>query len=166
MKPEDLIDAIGRADDNLIEETEKCRENPLKEPIGWKRKLIRWILAACVLAGIVILIVRPWKDDTNLSGGNGCVYLDYYGPVFPLSAAEENKNILVSRRINYDFSCYERKTSVFSEQSEPFASVTDSYLLKNSSVEEQTVTLRYPINAALLRKAPALPQRRRKRKKG
>ena len=155
MKPEDMNDAIGRTDETSAEEAALYREQMLEEPVGWKRKTIRWILAACAFAAILLLFLWPEKDALFLSAEKGCTYRDYYGPVFPLSMAEKNENILASRQIDYDFSYYEKKNNIFSsDQPLPFASVTDSYRLKNSAAEAQTVTLCYPFNTALIEKAP------------
>ena len=119
MRPEDLIDAIGQVDEDLIEDTEKNKKSG-----GWKRKTVLCILAACVLGVALFLFFWPWDDKVSLSGETGGTYRDYYGPVFPLSMAEENENILASRQIDYDFSYYAEKSSIFSsEQPLPFASV-------------------------------------------
>ena len=139
-----------------------------------KRKVKSWVtwstVAACLCVafwgvyGAARMGIIGRMGNTS-GGGEGITYMSYAGPVFPLSAQNGGDALRVERNVNYDFSPYESitKSSEANGEVRTFESyasqsiVTDSYVLTNSSQEEQTVTLIYPFAVSLSDDLEVLP---------
>ena len=80
------------------------------------------------------------KDDTGLVFGmsTDLEWTDFNaGPTMPLTFATQNQYIRADRELTYDFSTVVR-------ESVGYVPVKDTYLLNNTSKQEQTVTIYYP----------------------
>lgn len=81
-------------------------------------------------------------------------FMNYAGPVLPLTLEEENSSVTAQRNLTFDFSGYgteaERWTDDITgetyewENGKEDMTVTDQYVLTNTSDTGQTVTLLYP----------------------
>ncbi len=61
MKPDELMEAIGRVPDDLLEQTGAARETDRPPRRLWRRGLAA-VACLCVLAGAVGLYTRPWES--------------------------------------------------------------------------------------------------------
>ena len=161
MKREELIDAIGLVEEDLIESARKQREaaeaaRPLR-----KRKIIYSVLGACAVLAVTLLVGLPlFFHGTGRFPANktkGSLYVSYTSPVFPLTADKTCPDVAVSRSLQYDFSSYlqYRLASQGGLLGLPYTQVQDEYLLQNRSSEEQAMKLRYPLALSLQDAAPS-----------
>ena len=154
MKNEKLLRAIGDIDDALVSGAASDAK---------KRRMPRWArwtsaAAAClalVIAGGAFFLIRLGAS----SGGGGdsdLVYMNYVGPVMPLTVRGDSSGITAERDIDFDFSPYISTTESYEtedgeiryyEASRTEVMVTDAYTLTNESAEDRTVTLLYPVIA-------------------
>lgn len=156
MKAERLFRALGLADPALVEEA--MRVSVLRS----SRK--RWIaLAAC----LALVCVLGWGAGSGLLGGygggmsggdsggsaaggggveNGTVFMSYGGPVFPLTSAESPAGLTAEREITWDFAPGAYRDGTPRQWG---AEVTDSYILRNPTDGEITVTALYPFAGTL-----------------
>ena len=177
MNRNDVIDAIGRIDDEMIEQVDSLRRKEQKTSLSanrlkqdeknhqWKRnkQRMKWAALAACFCLIIMAAHRITRSALFLSGdgGNGgkdgMTYMSYAGPVFPLSAADDGTDIFVERNIDFDFSPYETVTETYEfdhetytdEHSDSKSIVTDSYTLSNATGNNQTMTLLYPFSGSL-----------------
>lgn len=139
MKQEDLLDAIGEVKDEYIQEARSGKKMP---------RWAKWTsaIAACLVLALGINIILDGMGGSAGGGGdNDLNYMNYIGPVLPLTIQGENKGISAVRNVNFDFSPYTSSNGRYRRE----AIVTDSYVLTNESETDQTVTLRYPQTGSL-----------------
>lgn len=165
MNRNNVIDAIGRIDDEMIEQVDSLRHmlygspqmnNPKKEdsdnlpkPEEWKRNK-HWMKLAALAACFCLIIVTAYRitksglfysGDGGNGGKDGMTYMSYAGPVFPLSAADGGAGISVERNIDFDFSPYETETETYKYDNEIY---TDEH-----SDSKSIVTDRYTLSNAM-----------------
>ena len=160
MRSEDILDALGSIDDDLIEQVNVLRESKRKRGRRW---ILQTAVAVAACFCLVAVGVKVW-DSFRLGGnpgnfgtangaGDGETYDCYTGPVFPLSTLEECPGLSAERTIDFDFSPYKTKVeNIDGEKWEQYDSksiITDEYQVKNSSPEEKTVTFLYPVAGSL-----------------
>ena len=148
MKSDDLLDAIGEARDEYIEDVRTAK----KRTPGW----VKWssAVAACLVVAIGVGLFFGGMGGNAGSGSDGDLnYMYYVGPVMPLTVQGDPTGITASRNVNYDFSGYESWQESYENSKGEMVSydryssqtlVTDSYMLRNQSDDDQTVTLLYP----------------------
>lgn len=145
MRPIDLLAAIGTADERLLKQSETRSH----------RASITVAVTAACLCLVITALVRPFfgarlgasndltrDPDTQETTSDGSVTYDVCaGPVLPLTLREENESIQASRDVTYNFAgaLYGRS-----------AVITDSYVLTNRSDQDQTVSLRYPMQSSYI----------------
>jgi len=172
MTKEEMFTAIGGIDDRLIQRSEVLTKRRNNTKMIWYGGMMA--SAACLLLTFNVMREDIWSDNSlpiesssgNYGGGNGPDYPDNYipgpvedgdgteiqsygmdttlewvdfnaGPIMPLTFADENENILAERELVYDF-------SAVSQTDKGYVPVKDSYVLKNTSAAEQTITFFYP----------------------
>ena len=152
MKSDELLDAIGEAKDEYVQDVRTGKASQ-----GWKK----WISA--IAASLVLIVGAEWilgnlgGESGGSGSGNDLNYMDYIGPVLPLTIQHENPGITAVRNVNYDFSPYityqdsygEGENITYYDRYDTEAIITDSYVLTNGSGEDQTVTLLYPQTGSL-----------------
>lgn len=97
--------------------------------------------------------------DPGASGGtggveDGTVFMNYAGPVLPLTTAEAPAGLTAEREITWDFA---RETSGYRESRQWGAGVTDAYILRNPTEADITVTALYPFTGCFADLAEELP---------
>ncbi len=173
MTREDLFVAIGGIDDALINRSEKVVKRNKKSKIVWYGGMLAsaacLLLVIFMAQGIILPESKPpvtsEGSSGNHGGGNGPDHPNQYipgpvegdetqeqaygmdttldwtdfnaGPIVPLTFADENNNIIAERELVYDF-------SAVSQADKGYVPVKDSYVLNNTSSDEQTVTFYYP----------------------
>lgn len=156
MKNKRLLHLMEHINQAYIEEAapQKTAARP-----AWKR----WgaiaaaflFLMSTVIGGYYIFQKFMVNDLPDASVGNkeneNIVYMDYNGPVLPLTASQNLENITVERLVQYDFS-----DNIVNGTEK--AKVIDQYVLHNTSDQAQTVSLIYPFGASLSEDADALPK--------
>lgn len=151
---ERLFRILGLVDDDLVEEAASSAVSRRRIP----RQMLG--LAACLVlvCGLGLFWFRgggAMKDAPSggadsgglVSGGGGSghdggtVFMSYAGPVFPLTALEEESGLTAERALTWDFApgAYGDGTP-----RQWGAEVTDRYILSNSRPEDVTVTVLYP----------------------
>lgn len=95
-----------------------------------------------------------YTGGTYTGHEDAATFMNYAGPVLPLTMEEENDAITAQRGLTFDFSGYgtvmERWTDSVTgetqewEVSQEDLTVTDQYILTNGAETDQTVTLLYP----------------------
>ena len=136
MRGEELLDAMEHLDEDLVEEADQ--PPAVKKSVPFQKILTA---AAClaVVATAWALWPRNLVSDTQTGGvghEEGMTFLSYAGPLFPLSVLEGGDNLAAERTLTMDFSQAERAEEV---------SVTDTYLLKNTSSSDKAMTAVYPL---------------------
>ena len=155
MSSERLFRILGLVDDGLVEEA--------AAPAVSRRHIPRQMLglAACLVlvCGLGLFWFRSGSGAMNdtpsggadsgglVSGGGGSghdggtVFMSYAGPVFPLTALEEESGLTAERALTWDFApgAYDDGTP-----RQWGAEVTDRYILSNPGSEDVTVTALYP----------------------
>ena len=102
---ERLFDTLGEIGEEMLAPVLEQRQT--SQPLKWKR----W----AALAAVLVLGVGLWRFLPRMggssSGGSGSsgssVFMSYAGPVFPLAAVEETKQVTARREITLDFSPWE-----------------------------------------------------------
>lgn len=158
MRPDDILDVIGNTKDEYVKEA-KAKVKVKRFPT-WAKALSA---AACIVLVIGIgASVFFGSMGGSAGGGSGSssdlVYMNYEGPILPMTLSKENSNITAERNVDFDFSPYKSYEESFDDgngetytytQYDTEAIVTDSYLLTNSSAEDITVTAYYPFAGTL-----------------
>ncbi len=173
MTREDLFVAIGGIDDALINRSEKVVKKNKKSKLvqygGMLASAACLLLVIFMAQGVILPESKPpitsEGSSGNHGGGNGPDHPEQYipgpvegdeteeqaygmdttldwtdfnaGPIMPLTFTNENNNIIAERELVYDF-------SVVSQVDKGYVPVRDSYVLNNTSSDEQTVTFYYP----------------------
>ncbi len=107
-------------------------------------------IAACLFlllgGGIYLLLTSGGTGLTRQEHTPGGNYMNYAGPVMPLTAEGKHETLTLTRALTLDLADFwETQT----------CRVTDAYTLKNTGARTETVTLLYPF-AASLRADPEL----------
>ncbi len=174
MNEQNLFDAITNVDEKHIieaKETKLKRRGISKQ--GWRA------MAACAVLAVAIFGVTSMmtyfggsSDGGSMpsegagGGSEGTVFMSYAGPVFPMTMQTGEDGIRAIRNVDYDFAPYEPVEQVrISGDGEEISYtdfdtetiVTDSYTLTNTSNEDKTIRLLYPVAADLNDDARLLP---------
>ena len=151
MKAEDLLDAIGEARDEYIQDVRLGRVKRMPRWAKWSSAL-----AACLvlILGVGLILSKIGGNAGSGSGGDQDLHYMYYvGPVLPLTVQGDPTDITATRNVDYDFSGYYTRQdsyedikgkAVYYDRYDSRAYVTDSYVLTNASDKDQTLTLLYP----------------------
>lgn len=186
MTRENLYDALTNVKDALVDEAAEPARLPGKKPVS------RFKWAGIAAAVVLVLGAGGWWAVSHLHMGTGAsgvsghedgstVFMDYAGPVFPLTALDGGEDLTAERELTYDFSPW---TKTWWSNEDEAAShpdlteaqrqelldnynreypgggrwlsstdllVTDSYTLTNPTGEDRTVTLLYPFVGTLYR---------------
>ena len=141
MKRDDLLDKIGEAGDEFIHEAKADRQK--KTPsIGRWAKWMSAIAASLMLVLGGVYLLNHIGGKSGDGGDNNLSYMNYIGPVLPLSAQGNLSEVNAIRNIDFDFEVYYEEIKL--AEVGTVARITDSYTLKNSSAENQNLTLFYP----------------------
>lgn len=152
MRTEDLLDAIGGVDDDLLQRSEKVK---IKKANPWKV----WVpLAACVclVLGLKFLVssdkfatssadgaaadsaTESFGNDMTANGGSAsCDGKEAFDTVYALSMSEASDSIYATRQVGIDVVKTEAEYSIYIE---------DSYTLFNTSAEEIETEFAYMYN--------------------
>ena len=149
MNTDELLDAIGEARDEYVHDV---RNGKVRKMPGWAR----WTSAIAACLVLVVGVSIFFGGIGGRAGGGGdddLSYMYYVGPVLPLTIQGDAAGITAARNVNYDFNAYNtyqdsyedsKGQTIYIDRYDSSALVTDSYVLKNESPEERTVTLLYP----------------------
>ena len=176
MTGETIYDALTMIPDRLIGEAEAYI---FRRKSKWRRYAALAAAFALVIglgAGVLTGNIRvPDLGGAGSGGGgnsggeNGYSYMHYVGPVLPLTAAGDAAGVTAARHVDYDFSPYitERRAYLPGENApgEPSyydyyqseAVVTDAYTLTNTTGEDRTLSLLYPVELNLNESLDRLP---------
>ena len=150
MRSETFLDILSEVDESLLE---RCDAKPrpflrrLAKPLG----TIAALFAVAVIGvGVGVMLGRGGNGAAAGGGADGLSYMNYIGPVLPLTVLDGGENITAERHINYDFSPY--ANSYYGE-----IRLSDSYTLTNTAAEDRTLTLAYPLAEQLSSYANRLP---------
>ncbi len=161
MRSERLFRILGLVDSDLVEEAMSAAPSaaPRRRSASWRTLG----LAACLVlvCGLGLLWARSSGGAMNgaLSGGadgsapgasagsggsghsEGTVFMSYAGPVFPLTAREEDTGLTADRALAWDFAPGAYPDG---EPRQWGAEVTDRYILTNLGAEDVAITALYP----------------------
>ncbi len=167
MKKEQLIDALGQMDDDMVQRVDALRQRKRKPLwVKWGAIAACLCLALGLYAALRLGLPPAPGAASGGGGGEGITYMSYAGPVFPLTALENADGITVQRNVDYDFSPYQDVTYTHEDADGSFSYesyatstiVTDYYTLTNESEQAQTMTLLYPFAATLRSELPVCPE--------
>lgn len=140
MKKETLYDAIGGVDEALIEGAAK----PRKRKVRWQV----WAPVAACLAVVIALggwlsTIRMGSTSApNVNGSDGTnnsgAFHSYAGPILPLTTLEGGEGLTAERGVTFDLADGLYRIGV-----------TDSYTLTNTTGQDMTVELLYPVISSL-----------------
>ena len=157
MRSERLFRILGLVDSDLVEEAMSAAPSaaPRRRSASWRTLG----LAACLVlvCGLGLLWARSSGGAMNgaLSGGadgsapgasagsggsghsEGTVFMSYAGPVFPLTAREEDTGLTADRALAWDFAPGAYPDG---EPRQWGAEVTDRYILTNLGAEDVAIT--------------------------
>ena len=163
MKGERLFRILGLVDDDLIEEAVSASSAAAFKRRSASRRALG--LAACLALvcglGLGWLVTGGFQGyGGGMSGGGangdaptasdgasgsgheeGTVFMSYAGPVFPLTALEEESGLTAERTLIWDFASGAYADGTPRQWG---AEVTDRYVLTNPTGEDVTVTALYP----------------------
>ena len=178
MKSNDLIDIIGEAADEYIQDAKAAKKKAVPRWVKWSSAI-----AACLVLTIGVSLFFGGMGGNAGAGGSGhedgSTFMSYAGPVFPLTLREENAAISAERTVTMDFEPWvpvwisneeeaasrtnlteEEKQDVIDTYNEWYPEggryqssgkilVSDTYTLTNSSSEDQTISILYPFASSL-----------------
>ena len=149
MRSDELLDAIGEARDEYVQDVRTAKVKKMPSWAKWSSAI-----AACLVLTIGIgLFLDGFGGNAGGGGDNDLDYMYYVGPVLPMTIQDGASGITATRNVDFDFSGYiDYQTTYQSSTGETIyrnrydceAFVTDSYILQNESGEDQTLTLLYP----------------------
>ena len=148
MKSDELLDAIGEAKDEYVQDVRKGKVNKMP---GWAK----WTsaIAACLVLALGLNIFFNMGGNAGTGGDNDLTYMHYVGPVLPLTVQGDPTGITAARNVDYNFSGYytyqesyedANGEPVYYDRYDNKAYVTDSYVIQNESGADRTLTLLYP----------------------
>ncbi len=166
MKRDQLFNCITALPDEMVE---AARTHEFRKKTPWKG----WAVAAAVT--LVVGLGLLWSSGAmtgfrgpggasgggNAGGTDGFSYMEYIGPVLPMTALGDAGDLTASRSVDYDFSPYAGTQQTDGGQSyvrwKSEAIVTDRYVLENPGAEDRTVTLLYGAELTLGDATDCLP---------
>lgn len=159
MNSQQLYDSITALPDGMVEEAEG---HVFRRKREWKL----WAAAAAVT--LIVGLGLMWSSGAlhgmgsagggDAGGADGFSYMQYVGPVLPLTALNGAEDVAASRSVDYDFSPYRsEETSEGWSRWKSEAAVTDRYVLENPGAEDRTLTLLYPAEICLSDALDRLP---------
>ena len=176
-KREKLYDGITHISDSFIEEAEHYQFKKAFNKKAFVENFGKWIAMAACLCIIIVGSVQAVQFLTlhsNDGGGGstqeevrpGDAFMNYSGPVLPLSTLSDTTGILVERKINFDFSPYETQTHTYEadgkiesyETYEKESIVTDCYTLKNTTNEDKVITGVYGFSGDFMSSMDTVPK--------
>ncbi len=135
-----LLAALGGLEEELILE---AAEDRAKKRRRWPRRLVKTLAACAALAviGVGVLYLVPTGAHSGGSnvGGKGDdprSFLLYEGPVLPLTLRDAREDVSAERSVNLDFAGWDTEGTELL--------IRDSYTLKNTSGQDQTLRALYP----------------------
>lgn len=156
MRPDELLDLIGMADEQYIADAKEARR-PKDRP-AW----VKWAAAAACLAlvvgggfGLLRQMGLGGADGGGGRGGSeGITYMSYSGPVFPLTVQGGSDDLTAEREITFDFSPYDTVIEEYltGEDKDGYKTyrtyddesiITDRYTLSNNGTQDVTTTALY-----------------------
>lgn len=104
-----------------------------------RHKIISMFLILFLITGSAVGLAGCSGGEGNYRWGHGegIVFESYAGPVFPLTFVENQDAVKAARSVNFDFSAYD-------EEYGSGSTVTDSYILHNTSSSDITAAAVYP----------------------
>lgn len=139
MRADELMDAIGQVDDNLIQDAKQSRRKKRPSWIKWSSAV-----AACLCLVVIGIYFRGGVGGGAGGGGDfDLSYMRYNGPVLPLTLMDGGEGIQAQRNVDFDFLPYapgDGETTWSKSQ----VMVTDHYTLSNVTDEPVEVTALYP----------------------
>ncbi len=147
--------------DQLAErKNEQLRENQnkqTKKSTPARKSWVKWgamAACACLVVGITVQYRNHGDGAGSGAGGgeSGTVFMSYAGPIFPLHSLTEAEKITAERNVDYDLSPYETRQysegptgqEYVYEHYKTESIVTDSYVLKNATDKDVTLSMVYP----------------------
>ena len=154
MKHETFLDVLNEVDESLLARCDADRGASVKR--FWKPFTAIAAAFAVALIGTLARYPVSAPAEGGMGGGDaqGDGWMQYVGPVLPLTALDDPAGLVAQRHIDYDFSPYISYGDSYTAASQ----ITDRYTLTNTSAEDRTVTLAYPFSGRLLDEAIHLPQ--------
>ena len=161
MNRNDIVDSLGRIDEEMIHDVEELRGKGEQEAsLELQKTHGSWrglALAACLILVFVsgFGLLKNGLGGMGSSGGGGSdsgggmIYMEYAGPIMPLTTPDDMKGIEAVRRIDFDFSNYDGYMTAYSEWRVQHCRVRDEYTITNGSGEDRTLKLYYPFEARL-----------------
>ncbi len=155
MNAEQLFDCITALPDGMVEE---AKMHGFRRKSEWKLWTAAAAVTVVVALGLVLsrIALHGMGNSGGGSGGgkDGYSYMEYVGPVLPLTSAKECNDITAARYVDYDFSPYRSRqyTSAGGDTYSRWNSeavVTDRYVLENRGAADETLTLLYPAELTL-----------------
>lgn len=151
MNREELFDGISDVRDDLIQEADRHK---LKKATPLWQKIAAAAAAIALVIGVGSVGFFLFDGFGANAGGGGdshtgeeaITYMYYTGPVFPLASLSGSGGVTAVRNTNYDFSNYTVR-----------ATVTDSYVLTNTTGSDVTLELSYPFAGNLNDEAVFMP---------
>ena len=162
MNRNDIVDSLGRIDEEMIHDVEELRGTGEQEvSLELQKTHGSWrglALAACLILVFVsgFGLLKNGLGGMGSSGGGGSdsgggmIYMEYAGPIMPLTTPDDTKGIEAVRRIDFDFSNYDGYMTDDSEWYIHHCRVRDEYTVTNQSDEDRTLKLYYPFEARLI----------------
>ena len=152
MRSETFLDILNEVDESLLTRCDADRKSPIRRFLKPLAALAA-VFAVAVIGSIVgnIIFAANGAEAGGGGRGGGSEYMNYVGPVLPLTVLDGTADITAERAVDFDFSDYVAPYS-------GTVLVADSYLLTNTSAEDQTFTLAYPVSESLNAYSDRLPQ--------
>ena len=178
MKSDELLDAIGEAKDEYVQDVRNAKVKKMPSWAKWTSAI-----AACLVLTIGVSLFFGGMGGNAGAGGSGhedgSTFMSYAGPVFPLTLREDNAAISAERTVTMDFEPWvpvwisneeeaasrtnlteAEKQDVLDTYNEWYPEggryqssgkilVSDTYTLTNSSSEDQTIRILYPFASSL-----------------
>ena len=164
MNRNDIVDSLGRIDEEMIHDVEELRGTGEQEASLELQKTHGSLRGLALAACLILVFVSGFGLLRNGLGGMGSggggsnggscsgegePYMLYTGPVFPLALCEETTDISAARSIDFDFSQYSDYMTKDHVILDSDCRVKDEYVLENISDENRELALYYPFAESL-----------------
>ena len=178
MKSDDLLDAIGEVSDEYVADAENVKKRRMPRWARWSCTAAACLAAVAGIGGVLLIRGGINGGSAGGSGhAGGSSFMHYAGPVFPMTLLESNPEISAERDITLDFAPWvpvwvsnEEEAASYPLESDrqeildnynewyPEGGyyrysgsiiVKDSYILENTSAQNQTVHVLYPFVSSL-----------------